>query len=44
MSVGCNNNNNNNNNKTVRLTCNASPGRTTLMHKKNDLYSENECK
>ena len=23
---------NNNNNKTVRLTCNASPGRTTLMH------------
>ena len=26
------NNNNNNNNKTVRLTCNASPGKTTLMH------------
>ena len=25
---------NNNNNKTVRLTCNASPGRTTLMHRK----------
>ena len=23
---------NNNNNKTVGLTCNASPGRTTLMH------------
>ena len=25
-------NNNNNNNKIVRLTCNASPGRTILMH------------